>query len=345
MPSTDTDIQEMDDTFEVSDVKDEADASKGAEQSADASSSAATDASKPDESDTLSVVRNVVEDDAGDDGTEESAASSAESEKDGQETGEENEQEEAEPDNENYSDVPFNKHPRFQEILGKLKTAETDAQRYANVEKFIDDQGLSGEEAADLLQIGGLMKTDPVAAWQRMKPVVQQVLVAAGEVLPEDLKTQVQNGEVSRERAMEISRLRAADKARGAREQFNTQRTETRQQRDEQNAIQTTVSTWEQERQSRDPNFAQKLPALEREVAWLQAREGKPKDAAGVKAQLQKAYDSVSKTFSPAAQTQQRQKKPAVTPVTGGQVNGSVRPQARNTIDVIDQVLASSRAG
>jgi hypothetical protein len=87
------------------------------------------------------------------------------------------------------------------------------------------------------------------------------------------------------------------------------------------------------------------MPALEREIAWLQAREGKPKDAAGVKAQLQKAYDNVSSTFSAPQQDNTRQKKPAKTPVTGGQVNGSVRPQPRNTIDIIDQELARSRAG
>jgi hypothetical protein len=38
----------------------------------------------------------------------------------------------------------------------------------------------------------------------------------------------------------------------------------------------------------KDPNFAAKEPLLMREVAFLQQQEGKPKDKAGVLAQLKK---------------------------------------------------------
>lgn len=314
-------------------IVDEAGAPEGAEKPAKAESSPAADDSKPEEPDTLSIVRDVV---AGKKPGE-AAASSAESEVPGATKAP---AETKEPDDENYSDVPFNKHPRFQQVLTKLKTAEVDAVRYRNVETFISNQGLAPEEAADLLTIGGLIKTDPVEAWKRMKPVVQQVLTAAGEVLPDDLKAMVQNGDMTREAAMEVSRSRAMVQSTQVRSQWQVQRDQAERQAAMQRGIQDSVSSWEAERRQRDPNFESKLPAIEREVAWLQTRDGRPNTAEGVRAQLQKAYDAVSAAYVAPVQRQ----RPAVRPVTGGQVNGNVRPEIKDTMDVVQSVLAR-RAG
>jgi hypothetical protein len=74
-----------------------------------------------------------------------------------------------------YSDVPFNKHPRFQELLAPAQQrSRSDAVRYNNVQNFLDTQGLSAEEAADMLVIGGLMKVNPLEAWKRMQPTLKQ---------------------------------------------------------------------------------------------------------------------------------------------------------------------------
>ena len=79
--------------------------------STDAGSSSATD-----EKDTSSIIRDVV----GDDEDEPDAGSSPEGEEDEDEDTEDLKGD-AEPDNENYSDVPFNKHPRFRELLAENK--------------------------------------------------------------------------------------------------------------------------------------------------------------------------------------------------------------------------------
>ena len=325
---------ELEEAAPVTPITDEADATP-AEQSADAEPSTAEDVSKPEET-TLSVVRDVVGK-----REEEAAASSASEEVAGQEVGVEATQKE--PGVEDFSDVPFNKHPRFQALLTERAALKLDADRYKNVETFISENNLNGDEAADILRIGGLMKTDPAKAWAEMKPMVQKVLIAAGEVLPEDLTKRVTDGELSREAAMEVSRLRAAQQSTQARTQWESQRTEQRQQTESVTAVQTAVSTWEAERQARDPNFAAKMPALQKEIAWLQVTEGKPKTADAVRAQLQKGYDAVSASYTPAAAPVQRQ-KPAVRPVVGGQVNGNTRPRIESTQDAIQAVLAR-RAG
>ena len=329
-------IENTEELENTSPVQDGADASQEAEQSASAQSSGAEDVSETADEGTLSIVRDVV---SKNEEQPEAAASSA-NEAEGQET---DAQQPTEPDNENFSDVPFNKHPRFQQVLGKLKAAETDAQRYRNVETFITEQGLSGDEAAELLQIGGLIKTNPVEAWKRVLPTIQQLAIAAGEVLPDDLRQRVQNGEVSREVAMDLSRQRAANQSLTARQQWEQQSSQQRQVVELQQQIGTTVSSWESERRARDPNFEAKLPAIEREVAWLQSKNGKPRSVEGVRAQLQEAYDAVSAKFI--APTPSAPKQATKRPVTGGQVNGNVRPEPTSTLDIIEQVVAARRAG
>lgn len=316
----------------VEPVLDAAEPAKAAEATAE--SSTATDASKPAVENTLSVVRDVVgkrEDTA--------AASSAESVEQGQKPGAATTKE---PDNENFTDVPFHKHPRFQGLVSELKETRVDAERYRNVTTFIEENGLSADEAAGLLQIGGLIKTNPAEAWKRMQPVVQQVLQAAGELLPDDLKQLVQEGKISPEGAMEVSRSRAAVKSTEFRQEFQQQRQLTRQQTEARQSNLGAVHSWESERRSRDPNFDAKMPAIEDKVIVLQAREGRPTTPEGVKAQLQKAYDAVSAAYTPPATP--RQARPAIRPITGGQVTGSVRPEINTTLDAVRAVVGR-RAG
>jgi hypothetical protein len=322
---------EEDREMEIS-TEDEAGGAKAPEQPATAQSSSATDVSNTVADDTADLVRDVVDQTRQ---SEEAAASSA-SEEGGEPPAvraQENEQ-----DDENYSDVPFNKHPRFQQVLGKLKTAEVNAERYRNVETYIRDQGLGAEEAADLLYIGGLIKTNPAKAWEQIKPTVEKLLVAAGEILPNDLRALVNDGQLTKAAAMEVSRSRALVTSTEAQRTFERTRADEQRRMETVSAVQSAVGTWESERRERDPNFDAKMPAIEREVTWLQAREGKPDTPKGVRDQLQKAYDNVVKSAPPAPVARQR---PPVRPVTGGQVNGSARPKPSSTLDIINQVVAA----
>lgn len=333
-PEVEPDIEAMPDT-DVTPMKDEADAVK-AEQSADAPSSSAEDVSKPATKDTLSIVRDVVGQ------PEEAVASSAEKAAEVEPSATETET--TKQDDPEYSDVPFNKHPRFQEVLTKLKTAEADAVRYRNVDQFITSNGLTGQEAADFLQIAALAKRDPVAAWPLMQPFVQNVLRAAGEVLPNDLQARVSAGEIPLDVAREISRSRASMQSVEARTAFEREQAVVRQTQDAQDAIQATVKTWETDRKIKDPNFEAKMPALQREIAWLQKSEGRPQSPVEVQQQLQKAYDAVSATYSPPKPVRQAQPR-AITPVTGGQVTGTVTPaKPQSTLDVIKAVVSQRTA-
>jgi hypothetical protein len=330
MPSLDEEIEDVNSsvTSNLDETSKETEAKAEATETVDAASSPAT--GEKEDKDLLSVVRDVVD--------KSKANASPASPAEGEEEKVEDDKVAKKPDDENYTDVPFNKHPRFQQLLRKSKALEVNAVRYQNVQRFLDDSGLSGEEASDGLTIMALAKTNPAEAWKRMKPFVQSVLIAAGEVLPEDLQSRVQQGELSHEAALEVSRHRATAQSVQTERSFREQLEQRRQQQASVSAVQNEVMAWETDRRLKDPNFDAKMEPLMKEVAWLQTKEGKPTTPEGVREQLQRAYKAVNAQLAavtPAAPAPRP--KPAVTPIRGGQVAGNVRQSELSTLDIVRQ--------
>ena len=243
-------------------------------------------------------------------------------------------------DDEDYSDVPFNKHPRFQQLLRKAKANEADAGRYRNVETFLTNNNLGPEEAADVLMAAALAKTDPAKCWEQIKPWVQKVLVAAGEVLPQDLQQRVAAGELSREAAYELSRTKAKAQSFEAQQSFREQQEQRRTQEAAASALTEAASAWEQDRLAKDPNFGSKEAALRKEILFLQHQEGRPNTPEGVRAQLNRAYKAVNDSL-PRAKPDPAPRRPT-RPVTGGNVAGNQQPENMSTLDII---RANRRSG
>ncbi len=332
MPRLDDNTEELDSSAdsEALDVANEAAEAAAADAAANSS-----DANGETEEDLLSVVRDVVDESR----KPAEAASPAEGEDDGQSAADPSSKKEQ--DDEDYSDVPFHKHPRFQHLLRKSKELQTDATRYRNVQNFMDGQGLEAEEVADGLVIMGLMKTNPREAWARMKPVVQKLLIAAGEVLPEDLAQRVQNGEMSQEAAQEVSRSRADVQTVQHQRTFEEQQAARRQHNDLVKSLGDAANAWEADRRKKDPNFAAKFVPIQKELTYLQATEGKPTTPDGVRDQLARAYKAVNEQVRVAAAPDRR--KPALRPVTGGQANGNAKPQPTSTLDIVRANRRASR--
>lgn len=330
MPRDLDDIQDMEPASSTGPALDAAAPEPKGEEAVTAASSPATDAQQP-EKDVLSVVRDVVSERKPD-----PEASSAKAEEDGAPAPEGKSPEKQ--DDEEYSDVPFNKHPRFQQLLRERKEFKADATRYRNIENFLETNGVEAEEAAEALTVAALAKTDPVACWARIKPWVQQVLVAAGEVLPEDLQGRVAAGELSQEAAFEVSRSRATVQTVQTQRTFAEQQAERRAQQEAHTALMTTAQTWEADRRAKDPNFEAKYGPLQREIAYLIQTEGRPTTPDGVKAQLQKAYAAVNASFrppAPVAPTPAPAVKPAIRPVTSGQVAAQAQPEPNSVLDIV----------
>lgn len=299
----------------------------------DAQSSSATDVA---ESPTLSIVRDVVakEKEADPQG------SSPEAEEDGGEAADPETQDqpettepaaEAEDDETKY---PKRAQKRIRELVEEKKSLEADATRYRNVETFLRDKGLDGAEAADGLEIMALAKTNPVEAWERIKPWVEKVAIAAGVIMPSDLQQQVQQGYLTRDAALELSKTRAKLGAVEAQRQFEQQRAQENAAQAYQQSIVGAAATWEQDRRVKDPNFEVKLPALQREIAYLHATEGRPNTPEGVKDQCERAYKAVNTQARGTVATPAPARR-AVAPIGGGQVAGNPAPRPESTLDII----------
>lgn len=301
-----------------------------------------SDAQEEVEASTLDIVRDAVKtDDAEGEGEEGDPAKIADTPEEGSDTeGDVNEQ-----DDENFSDVPFHEHPRFKQLLRQRDGYKTDAIEYRKITSFMEENQLTGQEAAEGFQIMAAMKSDPAKAWELLKPHVQAVLMAAGEVLPAELEQRVQAGEISREAALSWSRDRARAGSYEAQQAQLRERMQQQAQRQQVEGLRNAAKQWQQARQLRDPRFSEKLEPLEREIAYLRATEGTPGTPEGVRAQLQKAYDAVSAKM-PAPAGTPRPSPAAKRPVTGGSVSSAnTQPEPQSTLDIINQVEAASRAG
>ena len=333
MPPLDDQIEDMDPS-NMSDLDESASPSP---PEAGAKPAASSPATGEDDNELLSVVRDVVKDRK----VVDPASPTEGEEVQGQAAGTEPKK----PDDENYSDVPFNKHPRFQQLLREAKANKQDAERYRNVDRFLFDAGLSSEEAADGLTIMGLAKTNPAEAWKQIRPWLEKLVVAAGEVIPEDLRERVAKGELTQDAALEVSKARATAASVQVAQSFRTQQEERRQATDAANAVQQAAADWEADRMAKDPNFAAKQPAIMKEVVFLQRTEGMPATREGVLDMLKRAYKVVNDTLKPTTVAPPVRQQP-VRPVTGGQVAGNQRPApAGKEMSTLDIIRANRRTG
>ncbi len=342
-PETELDIEELD---QGSEVMDEAGVSKETEKPEASASSTEQDVSNiVGDDDALSIVRDVVDKSK----SEQTAASSAKSEETGDLAGTQTPL--AKPDNENFSDVPFNKHPRFQALLGELKEEKRHAELSRNIENFLDESGLERTEAADGLRLMAMRKTDPVKAWAEIRPWVEGLIRDAGEVLPDDIATRVQNGQLDHETALMLSRERARTNSVETRQSFAEQRAARQREFDAEQQTKSAVTqrmtvaqAWEDERRAKDPNFAAKLPAIVDEVRNLQSMGWVPQTEEAVAEQLRRAYASVNAKVS--RQNPAPLQKPATRPVMGGQLNGTTRAaKPTTTMEIIQAEIAKRNVG
>jgi hypothetical protein len=225
------------------------------------------------------------------------AGSSPEAEEEGDKADPKATQAAKEPDDENFTDVPFGKHPRFKQLLAQRDGFKADAERYRNVEGFLKQHGVPAEEASQALTIAALLRNDPVEAWKVLKPIVQKVLVDAGEVLPQELKARVESGELTVEAANEIAKERASRTSIERKQKTAEERQDEERQNAHVKSLRDAANTWAAERKAKDPNFEAKFLAIQKAVNWIITTEGKADTPEGVRKQCDAAYKEVNSSF------------------------------------------------
>lgn len=247
-------------------------------------------------------------------------------------------QDESTEDNENFSDVPFHKHPRFKAIVSQrnefrqqAKHYEAGAKQYEQVQAFLDANGLNDEEAGEFLQLRALMKSNPSEAWKSLKPMVQQLLVDAGEVLAPDLAARVQKGEMTKAAAIEISRLRAARNSMVKSQETAQEQAQRRAVQERTSSIMGAVTEWEKSVKLKDPDYAAMEEDVKIHVVYLQRTQGMPGTPDAARKMVEDAYAAVKKRRAPAAPP-----RTPVTPIRGGRVaSGQPSDGPKSILDIV----------
>lgn len=204
---------------------------------------------------------------------------------------------------------PFHEHPRWKEMVTERnelrefkKAYEPMVQRYQQVEQFRESYGINDEQYNAALEIAALLNTDPVRALEKLRPVMEALGQYDEKALPADLATDVENGDLTEERAQELAKLRAQTKAGEVRQKM------TQQQREQQRVIgiQQSLTDWDRATMKADPDFRPKAKQEDPDgkyemvmdklrAQWAVRPVSSPQEAT---AQAQQAYESVQKMFS-----------------------------------------------
>jgi hypothetical protein len=245
---------------------------------------------------------------------------------------------------EDFSKLPFNKHPRFRELVREKNTYkaqmaeyEADAKQYRDIQSFMQSAGLSAEEVAEGLALMAQMKTgDPAKAYEVLSKKVETLALAAGKKLPAELEERIEQGYVDRETAEQLYRQQQEAQRAAALAQSQLAQ---RSQQDAQQQVVTianAVQAWEQATKGTDPDFAIKVDLVKDRVRAHVAEHGMPRTPDEAVKLTKEAYESVTQVLRRA----QGPKQP-MRPAVGGKVNGSAAPEPRSLLDVIRQASSA----
>ena len=344
-------------TEDQTDQQTEASSTSDTDQTTEASSNPQTSEEDPS---TFDVVMNAIapeDDETGEDSPEEDA--SEKSEVDDEMSKDDDEDTEASDDDfEDFSPEERAKlkkatAQRFDKLKGlyreskeqvtdlttQLEQVSEDAGFYKGFVGFLEENRISQDEANNLFNIGALMKNDPQKALEAMTPYYNQLLQATGNILPQDLEQQVQQGYMTKQAALEMSRLRMTAQTNQSIQEEKTAHQQTRQNQNQANNIvnmQSAMASWEQNWSTSDPDYAKKKTrVLDRvELMLIRAqKEGKlPRNDQEAVALAESAKAHVEKDFK------QLKPRKAINTVDGGSTSSNV-PEAKDTSDVIRRTL------
>lgn len=259
----------------------------------------------------LDVVRDAIEPKA--ETSEGSSASSADDT--GSAEGAEGDAASAEQPAENFDDLPFHQHPRFKKVLEERNSAANrikeleplqqeverltgPAKQYELIEGFMHENGVAPEEVVNLYRFGALSKSDPHGALELIQPILMDLWTRTGAILPDDLKTDVEKGDITEARARELAEQRTRADAATAREEKAAERSETVRTQTEQEtatrAIQAKVVDWEATTKGKDPDYAAKEDLIADRLTAIMSQEGRPKTPEAMVAILDRAHTDVT---------------------------------------------------
>jgi hypothetical protein len=234
--------------------------------------------------------------------------------------------------------LPFHEHPRWKEVLAERDGYREDATSYREITGFMQKHGLTGDEVTEGFDIMAKLKSGSPEGLSEAREYFASRLAmldgALGNVLPDDLQTRVDNGEIDDAAARELAQLRATNQLRETRDTQSAEAAEADRVRREAHAnaqaCASAVDQWEVETKQADPDYAKKADlVLMASQAIVQETGKPPRNPAEARALVEQAYERVNKTLKGALPTP----KP-VKPAPKGS-SATVETQPKSLLDAV----------
>ena len=250
-----------------------------------------------------------------------------------------------------WSDVPFNKHPRFRKLIAEKnelkKQAENfqeDSEQYQKIVDFIGENNLSADDAAEGFKIMSLIKNDPDTAYEVLQGHLNSMNELTGKTLPEDIQGKLDDGFLDADAAQELSETRAKlQREQLLRQQQEEDATKASQDDKKQKAnaqltyLRKVVKDWESTTRNSDPDFTLKQAEINDRVAALVNERGRPITSEQVLGIANDAYETVNERYK--SRTPSRQ---PIRTSTGGKLGGTPLAEPASLKDVISRTLTEN---
>ncbi len=169
-------------------------------------------------------------------------------------------------------ELPFHKHPRFQEVIKERSTFKQKseeltpfAERAKSIDSYCQKHGISGEEFNSVMELTALTHVNPAEALKALRTYVETLEVSLGNKLPSDLQKEVDDGTLSVERAKELTNARIKNQGL----EHTSKRSEAQIAQERQAAITTAVNSWDSQKRSSDAAYDKKYPLIEKSFIAL----------------------------------------------------------------------------
>jgi|GEM_PF-2807923 len=225
------------------------------------------------------------------------------------------------------------------EQIAKIEELQPRAEQFDRILSYVKENRLTQEDVDQTFNIAALVRNDPEKALEALMPIVQTLEAATGRTLPDDLRNEVRQGYITREKAEELSQARAA---RTLAETRNREADERRQkeerQRDTQTRLDNAVNAanqWHADQAAKDPDYKLKQARIAEKAELEVRRVGKilePSEVTELLGRIKQEVDKETARFAP---------KPRPAAVVEGTASPGNRPKPESTLDVINQALAA----
>jgi len=214
-------------------------------------------------------------------------------------------------------------------MVAEREALKPKAEQYEKITTFMTTNRLSAEEMAKGLQVMALMKNNPVEAYKVLQGYVQNLAPLTGEVLPEDLKKEVEDGFIPESRAKELARLKAEREYSESYQRAMAEEREREAEAARGRQMYDAVATWEAQEKAKDPDWDKKYEMVMDRVRTL-VGAGRPQSASEAVEVARRALADINSRLRPLAGRSVDLRSP-----TSSLSSASTRPAPRSLEDVV----------